>query len=328
MAGIRAEYRFCLLGGEAVGKTSLANRLSTCVAFNRKLGHHASIGEEATKFSFEISTSEGLILIHLVDWAWGLKRREESINQQLMRGSDGALFVYDVSERRSRTDFDDYFDWFNRACGFEKPFLIVSNKNDLKKRAVQDGEGQALASKGDHRAYCAVSLVDDTGIDELALNLARLAMNNHTLTLASSVDFLRPASAAAMAWSDEKLASRIASIGISQAKTKKVLLVALNSSVIEKFSEVMASTQFEIEAVGSKDYCEEEITANQQMVGVGVGGGGGGGDGGLLPIFAIIVPPTASESQQTALTELARAKGVHFLVSIPRGLLSSLEALA
>jgi hypothetical protein len=76
-----------------------------------------------------------------------------------MRGSDGALFLYDVTDRRSMRDFVDFSDWYQRAAGFDKPWLIVSNKNDQKKKAVQDNEGSALASKGDKRGYVAISLV-------------------------------------------------------------------------------------------------------------------------------------------------------------------------
>jgi hypothetical protein len=53
------------------------------------------------------------------------------------------------------------------SIGFDKPWLIISNKNDQKKKVVVDAEGQALARAGDRRAYVAVSLVDDTGLDEV-----------------------------------------------------------------------------------------------------------------------------------------------------------------
>jgi hypothetical protein len=33
-------------------------------------------------------------------------------------------------------------------AGFDKPWIIVSNKNEQKKHAVPEGEGQALANKG------------------------------------------------------------------------------------------------------------------------------------------------------------------------------------
>ena len=39
-----------------------------------------------------------------------------------MRGSDGALFVYDCTEKRSKNDFSEHNDWYQRACGFDKPW--------------------------------------------------------------------------------------------------------------------------------------------------------------------------------------------------------------
>ena len=75
-----------------------------------------------------------------------------------MRGSDGAIFVYDCTEKRSKNDFAEHNDWYQRACGFDKPWLIISNKNDQKKKSVQDEEGKALAKAGPNRDYVAISL--------------------------------------------------------------------------------------------------------------------------------------------------------------------------
>ena len=45
-----------------------------------------------------------------------------------------------------------------------------------------------------------------------------------------------------------------------------------------------------------------------------------------LPIAALLVPPTASEQQQTQLRELAIQKGVGFAVSVPRNALEAVVA--
>jgi hypothetical protein len=78
----------------------------------------------------------------------------------------GGVFVYDVTDKRTLRDFPEHCDWYQRAAGFDKPWLVVSNKNDQKKRVVTDQEGQAVARAGDRRIYAAVSLVDDTGIED------------------------------------------------------------------------------------------------------------------------------------------------------------------
>lgn len=61
--------------------------------------------------------------------------------------------------------------------------------------------------------------------------------------------------------------------------------------------------------------CEEELTAVPE------------GPKAPLPIHAIFVPPTASESQQAALKELAVKYNVGFFVSVPRNVVENLEAV-
>ena len=63
--------------------------------------------------------------------------------------------MYDITHKRTKTDFVDFNDWYERAAGFDKPYIIISNKNEQKKRAVLDEEGQALANKG--YMYCDLS---------------------------------------------------------------------------------------------------------------------------------------------------------------------------
>jgi GTPase SAR1 family protein len=81
------EFHLCVMGASNVGKTGLCERLIG-KAFARKPAR-PSIEDEATRYSIEVQTSVGLLLIHLYDWAWEVKRRDVSINQQIMRGNDG-----------------------------------------------------------------------------------------------------------------------------------------------------------------------------------------------------------------------------------------------
>lgn len=146
-AAVKQEFHLSVVGSAGVGKTSLLLRLGG-KPFNRKIGHRPSVEEEAVQHSLEVHTSAGLLLFHFYDWAWAEKRKHEDINRQLARGSDAAVFVYDVTEKRSKVDFYDFNDWYERAAGFDKPWVIISNKNEQKKHSVLEGEGQALANKG------------------------------------------------------------------------------------------------------------------------------------------------------------------------------------
>jgi GTPase SAR1 family protein len=301
------EYNLCVLGKTEVGKTSLCNRL-TGKPFSRKNKCPQSLEDEPTKYAFEISTSDGIVLLNLFDWAWEEIKRDQNINQALMRGHDGAIFMYSVDDRRSKGDFQDYSDWYQRAAGYDKPWLIVSNKNDLHKKTVSEDEGHALARGGSNRHYAAISLVDDAGVEDFVLSLAKMMLGDVNVSLTSS-DSFGAASPASIAWSAEQAATKTAGLGLGfealhETKTCRVLLVVMNSAVATKFSEVLDLSQYQVEQVMSADECASEIVSPE--------------DPASLPVGAIIAPPTASTSQQHALQALATQHNIVFVVSVPR----------
>jgi len=302
------EFNLCVLGISGVGKSSFCERL--CGRPFKRTAAKVTDTETAVKYSVEISTGAGLVLFNLFDWAWDVKRKSENINQQLMRGSDGVIFMYDITERRSKTEYSEHMDWFSRAAGFEKPCIILSNKNDSKKRAVQDDEGKALATKGDKRSYVPISLVDDTGIDEFCTAICKLMLNDLNVTATSYCN----ASEESLKWSEEMGALRMGSIGLGLAvdKTARIILIAMNSSVKEKFTEVFASSQYLLECIAY----EEELADILQM------------NDGTLPIAAVLVPPTASAGQQERLTALCAglATPIKFVASVPRNALAAVSS--
>jgi len=331
MAGfsVTREFNIAVLGAAEVGKTSLVQRLCG-KAFNRKSGYKPSLDEDATKYSVEVASSAGLLLFHFHDWAWAEKRREVDISRQLARGSDGALFLYDVTAKRSRSDFSDFNDWYERSAGFDKPMMIIANKNDQKKKVVQDTEGQALANKGDRRCFVAISLVDDTGVDEVMLSLSRLMMQDLNLVVSA----VTPASEASLKWSTDRLSSAFAASDASTAapaplvKSKRVLLLVMNSSVVAKFEEALATSEFVCEAFSSVGEMTELLpdtapsaTENPEAAAASTTTT----TAAALPIVALAGPPTMTDGQKAGLTALAVQHGLPAVVAIPRALLTELQ---
>lgn len=312
------EYHFTVLGASEVGKTSILERLIGH-SFNRKRQYRPSLEDDAIKYTVEVlvqttSSSIGnLILFHFYDWAWEIKRINENINNKLSRGKDGAIFVYDCTDRRTYRDYAEYSDWYSRASGYDKPWLFISNKNDQKKKAVQDGEGEALARGGERRGYVPISLVDDTGIDDVILTLSRIMVGDLNLNVSS----FGAASESSLQWSNERDAALVSRIGLEVSdlptpKTHRVLIVALNSSIVEKFTENLQDSEYIPEGVGSPDICLSEITSPE--------------DPNSLPVGAIVAPPTISDSQKRRLTEIAQQHDLIFVVSIPRNALDSIHS--
>lgn len=278
--------------------------------FNRNKPYVKSMEDEPVRFSLEVATSKGLILLHLHDWAWEEKKKHGSINQQLMRGEDAAIFVYDVTDKRTKQEFLEFADWYQRAVGFDKPWVIVGNKNDQKKRAVNDDEGKALAKQGDRRVFCPLNLVDDIGLDEMVTATVRLLMEDPILTVSS----YKLISAEHKKWSDDRLAASTAGLGFGGfgPKSKRVLLVVMNRSVVEKFEESFRSSCYQIEYYSSPGEAEEEL-ADQNSTG--------------LPVHALLSPPTITEGQKASLSEIAKKFNIGFVVSIPKTALDAVSAL-
>ena len=119
-------------------------------------------------------------------------------------------------------------------------------------------------------------------------------------------------SAESLAWSDEKALLKIANIGLSssiQVKSKLVILVVMNSSVVEKFTETFHGSEFSLESVANADACEQYLSELPSDA---------------LPLAGIIAPPTASEAQQGKLKVLAATNHVEFVVSIPKNAMTAL----
>lgn len=153
-----------------------------------------------------------------------------------------------------------------------------------------------------------ISLADDTpGNDEIMLALTRLMVKDLNLTVSS----VAKASESSMQWSLEKAESSASSLSSgSNSKSQRVLLLALNSSVVVKFDEVLSNSSYVIEQVTSIDNTAE-ILSDTNSEG--------------LPISALIAPPTCTDGQKLALNELAKKYSIPCIITVPRSVLDELE---
>jgi hypothetical protein len=160
---------------------------------------------------------------------------------------------------------------------------------------------------GNQRCYIAVSLVEDTGVDEIMLSLSRLMMKDLNLTVSS----VSPATEEVMKWYHEHSSNGSSLSQGSVTKTHRVLFLVLNSSVFSKFEASLEGTHFEAVQTGSADSTEEALADTNS-------------DG--LPILAIAGAPSMTTGQQDALKILAEKYSVPCVVCIPRDIADQLNA--
>lgn len=98
----KKEFHLTMLGKGEVGKTSLCQALQK-KTFSRKKAYKASLEEAPVKYTIEcLTTNKDIILLHLFDWCWEIKKRElTNLSQQLMFGKDGVIFCYSCEDRPS-----------------------------------------------------------------------------------------------------------------------------------------------------------------------------------------------------------------------------------
>jgi len=138
---IEANYvvKICLLGEANVGKTSLVYRFIE----NKFRGNYKStLGVNLLKKDMNI---EEFGDVSAQIWDLGGQESFRSLRKLYLEGANGALIIYDCTNRNS---FEKLYDWiqdFKDARG-DEPLLLIGNKNDLTENIkIEDSEALKLA---------------------------------------------------------------------------------------------------------------------------------------------------------------------------------------
>jgi hypothetical protein len=137
------------------------------------------------------------------------------------------------------------------------------------------------------------------------LAITRLMMKDLNL----SISKVAVASEGSMQWSKDKALSGSA-ISSGSLKNHRILLLVLNSSVVEKFVLALDNSSYSVEQTGSVEGTEEVLADVN-------------GDG--LPVYALVGAPTMSDGQKTALKALAAKYSIPCVITVPRSILDELE---
>ena len=129
------------LGDGQVGKTSLIFRYIDNVYSSNYL---STIGIDY-KFKNEKLSNGEIVNVKLSDTAG--QERFRSIAKNFLMKADGIILVYDITNRLSFNNLENWFNDINEKAS-EKPIILIGNKLDLE-RKVDTEEGIQLAKKFD-----------------------------------------------------------------------------------------------------------------------------------------------------------------------------------
>ena len=158
------QKKICMLGGFAVGKTSLVSRFVTSIFSDKYL---TTIGVKIDRKPVVVDQST----INIVIWDIAGQDEFQTVQQSYLRGSSGYLLVADGT--RAST--------FETACELQKkaedtvgrvPFILALNKSDLAAEWQVDPRAYArLAEQG--WTITRTSAKTGAGLEETFQTLAR-----------------------------------------------------------------------------------------------------------------------------------------------------------
>jgi small GTP-binding protein len=152
------QLKFILLGESGVGKTSILLRLSEG---GISLNAPPTMGIECFCHALLVDGQP----VRLLLWDTAGQERFYALARQYIRGSLGALLVFDITDRDS---FDRLAKWLRDVRVEADPqcvVVLVGNKADLaERREVSAAEAEQFATLHDI-TYVETSAVDGTNID-------------------------------------------------------------------------------------------------------------------------------------------------------------------
>merc|ERR1712137_238370 len=173
-----ASFKIVLLGEGCVGKTSIVLRYCEN-QFNEN--HITTIQASFLRKALNISAQR----VNLAIWDTAGQERFHALGPIYYRDADGALLVYDVTDRDSFLKVKLWVKELRKMLGKEVTLAIAGNKVDLN-RVVSLEEAKAYADSVGAKHFNTSAKLNQ-GLQELFLDLAQRMLKNKSSQRPSSV---------------------------------------------------------------------------------------------------------------------------------------------
>lgn len=129
--------KICLLGDGGVGKTSLVYQF---IEGRFSTDFKSTLGVNLLKKTVKIDDS----LVTCNIWDLGGQDAYRKLRNLYLEGSNGALVLYDVTNRKSFQNLSDWIDSFKNMRG-SRPLVMIGNKIDLPRKVPKEEAEQKCA---------------------------------------------------------------------------------------------------------------------------------------------------------------------------------------
>ena len=178
------KLRIMMIGDSTVGKTSILRRYCK----NEFLTKYVSTIGIDFQFKNMIKFDKK---IRMQIWDTAGQERYKVVAKNYFNSSDGFIIIYDITNRESFNNIDNWISQINDVANKEVKFILFGNKNDLEEsRIVSADEGTEMAEKYSMKFYETSALTGDNInegfdflVDELLKDENRLSKKINSIEL-------------------------------------------------------------------------------------------------------------------------------------------------
>ena len=167
-------FKILTIGESGVGKTCILRRFVE----NKFLKSHlATIGIDFRTKAVKVYGKA----IKLKIWDTAGQERYHNITNQIFKGSDGIILVFDVNDDVSFAKIKDWIEQIkSNVSQDEISLILIGNKCDIAERVISKEKGQEMANdlKID---YYETSALNGTGINEAFEELTKLILKRKNI---------------------------------------------------------------------------------------------------------------------------------------------------
>ncbi|MFX1313086.1 MAG: Rab family GTPase [Promethearchaeota archaeon] len=124
MASYTSTFKIVLFGDSQTGKTTLAHRFLTNL-FKENI--QMTLGVDFLLKSIEVDSE----MVKLQIWDFAGEDRFRFLFPSYIRGANGAIFMYDITNYGSLAHVDEWFEIVEKEIGYDLPIIFVGGKTDL-----------------------------------------------------------------------------------------------------------------------------------------------------------------------------------------------------
>jgi small GTP-binding protein len=149
------EYKLILLGDTSVGKTCLFKKLTTGIFMDKNV---STVGIDRRTIAIDVDVEENdekvskKIILNLIDTAG--EERFKAITKTYYKGSDGAVLLYDITEKKTFEHINTWIESIKTSAGdidYNKySVLLLGSKIDL----VESGKKEREIDIDDAKTKC------------------------------------------------------------------------------------------------------------------------------------------------------------------------------